>query len=465
MSIYGKEKTNLFLGYFSNLAELQLQNPIGNEGEFAVLKDSKEKYYWDISSRSWENSSDYLNGNINACGNTVVSTYLDKFRDEFLTYDTINNWTTVQIASGGSIGIAGAANGSSYLKINSGTTSGEETIILSKQTFKVPFKVSIGASVTLSSDTSAAATSGRHANLLPIIEIVEVDSNGNVVTTATNNTYSGTCPNVLQFNFGGTTVTTHNTVVRGSGTSEIVLAVAMGTASTTLPTGNYPNYIQANNYNMMALTEYVTFQNEPVNTTTVGTSSKKSIRTLDPTKTYAIRIRLKNIGVPAQADFNIHCVRVSDASRVSVDFGLICGNVTDNQIAIPTYSTNMVSVVYARPSTSYGSSSHYQLISEATTNATSVKASVGVINWLSAWNNSDFDAYLKIYNKASAPTVGSDTPVYTFYLPAGLPPTTIVGTYSDRLATGIALAITRLPAVADTTAVGASEVGVNINYD
>ena len=398
-------------------------------------------------------------------GATAVGTYLDKFRDEFLVYDTTNNWTTIQTAAGGSIGVAGSALGSSYLKINSGTTSGEETIILSKQTFKVPFKISIGASVTLSSDTSGVATSGRHANLLPIIELVEVDGNGAVVTTASSGTYTGTCPNVMQFAFGGTTVTTQRNTIRGGGVSEITTDTAMGAGSTTLPTGSYPNYIQANNYNFMALTDYVTFQNEPINSVTVGTIVKRSQRVLDPTKEYAIRIRLKNTGVVPAADFNIHSVRVCDASRVSVDFGLIGGNVTDNQIAIPTYSTNMVSVLYTRPVSSYGSSTQHSAIMAASTNETLVSNAVRAINSIVLSNFGTKDVFFKLYNKASAPVLASDTPIKRVMIPAGTTVAFSGGTFSLRLSTGVAYAVTGGITDTDTTAVEANKILVNIDYD
>ena len=62
MSIYGRRKNNLFLGYFSDLAELQAAYPSGEDGQFAGVNDVKKKYYWDISSRSWEDSGEKYNG-------------------------------------------------------------------------------------------------------------------------------------------------------------------------------------------------------------------------------------------------------------------------------------------------------------------------------------------------------------------------------------------------------------------
>ena len=96
--------------------------------------------------------------NLSPSGNTVISTYNDKFRDDFNTFDEVNNWTVKQLGTGQSYELRGVAGGARFLAINSGTTSGAETILLCKKSFQVPFKVAFGVSVTLSSDTSGIVT-------------------------------------------------------------------------------------------------------------------------------------------------------------------------------------------------------------------------------------------------------------------------------------------------------------------
>ena len=54
----------------------------------------------------------------------------------------------------------------------------------------------------------------------------------------------------------------------------------------------------------------------------------------------------------------------------------------------------------------------------ASTNATVAKASAGDLFRVTGFNANAAARYLKIYNKATAPTVGTDTPVWTEYLPA-----------------------------------------------
>jgi hypothetical protein len=102
--------------------------------------------------------------------------------------------------------------------------------------------------------------------------------------------------------------------------------------------------------------------------------------------------------------------------------------------------------------------------SAATTNATSVKASAGTVFNIVCSNTGAAAAYVKFYNKASAPTVGTDVPVFTLTIPASgsvIIPASLIGI---RFATGIALAITNLAADSDTTAVVLNQVKVMTSY-
>lgn len=107
------------------------------------------------------------------------------------------------------------------------------------------------------------------------------------------------------------------------------------------------------------------------------------------------------------------------------------------------------------------------LSAAASTNATSVKASAGNVHKVFGTNTNAAARYLKFYNKASAPTVGTDTPVLTFYLP----PTAVGGgVFSFNLdkqyfSTGIAYALTTAAADADTSALtGGDVIAMNITY-
>ena len=98
------------------------------------------------------------------------------------------------------------------------------------------------------------------------------------------------------------------------------------------------------------------------------------------------------------------------------------------------------------------------VISAATTNASVQKASAGNLFEITVSNPTATPVYVKLYNKASAPTVGTDVPVVTITAPAASAtnkPTDGVLTFAQigkRFSTGIAMAITGGPLATDTTA-------------
>lgn len=107
----------------------------------------------------------------------------------------------------------------------------------------------------------------------------------------------------------------------------------------------------------------------------------------------------------------------------------------------------------------------HNLNAAATTNATSVKTSAASLYSLFATNTGAAVRYLKLYNKASAPTVGTDTPVLTIPIPAGGFVNPPLGAMGIRFATGLAFAITTGAADSDTAAVSAAnEVKVKLDY-
>jgi hypothetical protein len=141
----------------------------------------------------------------------------------------------------------------------------------------------------------------------------------------------------------------------------------------------------------------------------------------------------------------------SDQSALAVT-----GPLTDTQLR----ASNVP--VVTRPVTT-GGLTIFRLLAAATTNASSVKGSAGQVYGWYLFNTSAATKYVKLYNKATAPTVGTDTPVMTLPLPAG----SAANVYFEdgiAFATGIALAITGAVADADTTAVAANDVIVNLFY-
>ena len=109
-----------------------------------------------------------------------------------------------------------------------------------------------------------------------------------------------------------------------------------------------------------------------------------------------------------------------------------------------------------------GASTHRR-ISTNTTNAVSVKASAGQVYAITVTNANAAARYLKLYNQASAPTVGADTPLLVLLLPAG---STQHLTWPHGLPcpTGIAFALTTGAADSDTGAVGANDHSLTLTY-
>lgn len=141
-------------------------------------------------------------------------------------------------------------------------------------------------------------------------------------------------------------------------------------------------------------------------------------------------------------------------------------SVDEGDVGIPrmTLDRKQITTAYAHAA---GGSTPYKLISAASTNATSVKASAGTLYSITASNINAAARYLKIYNKASAPTVGTDTPVLVFLIPgntAGAGTNIPIGLPGYEFTTGIAFALTTGAADSDTGAVAASEIIVNLGY-
>jgi hypothetical protein len=125
----------------------------------------------------------------------------------------------------------------------------------------------------------------------------------------------------------------------------------------------------------------------------------------------------------------------------------------------PGNTSNTSAWLFSLNTRTTGAPTRAKVKTAAGTNATSVKTSSG--NWYGVYltNNSAAVKYLKLYSKTTAPTVGTDTPVATFAIPANggvLHLSNPLGLFSD--ATGLAYAITGGVAETDTTATAVDDV-------
>lgn len=123
------------------------------------------------------------------------------------------------------------------------------------------------------------------------------------------------------------------------------------------------------------------------------------------------------------------------------------------------------------PASSSGVASYHKLISAATTNGTNVKASAGSLSGGVLTNYTTSIRYVKFYAKATAPTVGTDTPIMTIPIPPAAASgasnvylADVLGAYGLKFLLGIGYGITGGLADGDTTAVGAGDVSVSLGY-
>lgn len=101
--------------------------------------------------------------------------------------------------------------------------------------------------------------------------------------------------------------------------------------------------------------------------------------------------------------------------------------------------------------------------SAATTNATNTKNAAGALFAAVLSNPTATAAYFKLYNKASAPTVGTDVPVDTIPVPANSCTPIALGALGMQFTTGISWALTGAIGDTDTSAAVAG-VHVHLSY-
>jgi len=118
-----------------------------------------------------------------------------------------------------------------------------------------------------------------------------------------------------------------------------------------------------------------------------------------------------------------------------------------------------------------GAGSTHKLISAASTNGTNVKSTPGALLGGVLTNYTTSIRYVKFYAKATAPTVGTDTPIMTVPLPPAAASgatnvylADIFGSYGLKFLLGIGYGITGALTDGDTTAVGAGDVSVSLSF-
>jgi hypothetical protein len=105
----------------------------------------------------------------------------------------------------------------------------------------------------------------------------------------------------------------------------------------------------------------------------------------------------------------------------------------------------------------------YFVNSAASTNGALIATGTSGLQSFFASNTGASDAFVKLYNKATAPTVGTDVPEMVIRVLAGSNIELTPGLQGYRFPLGLGIAITGLAADTDTTAVAAGQVKVKLS--
>lgn len=358
-----------------------------------------------------------------------VKSVQKKFRDSFggSSIDA-TKWNTY-IGSGCTLSVGGGV-----LTLGSGTTANQVVSVTTKETFSVPFRVSIGFTM-----------SQRIANNTFVVEAISVDADGNPDGLHT-----------AALLFDGTTATNGKYRVQNSGLA------ALDSAAVSLPTT-----ASGSIYEIEPFADECWFHGGTLDSTSGRSNSYRRHQQIpDPNAQYKIRLRMMNGASAPASNTNavVQFLAVQDYAELTAEITAGRGQSAAGQaIGVAVVSMPTTAVVPS-PSVSNGYPSAGKLIAAAGTNATLVKNSATTVGWIAAFNFSGSIKFLKVYNKSSAPVVGTDVTVQVIPIPPGGETRFTPGIAGLRLSAGFSLAITGGMADSDTTAVAAGDVLVNWGY-
>lgn len=258
--------------------------------------------------------------------------------------------------------------------------------------------------------------------------------------------------------------TDYGLTVRPAGDGKVVLNAASVTAAATLWTADVSGYraFQFQLTGTFTATLVVEGSDDNSNWNTAYWLSSTTSLPSAVSTTFAAAV-LNGYGPIRTKYLRVRCSAFTSNTSSALTFVLRSGALVPELVNVNQIS-NTVTVTPTPPVSALGTTSFVK--AAASTNATSVKGSAGSLLGGVLVNNSTAVKYFKWYNKASAPTVGTDTPVATLGIPAngGNLCLSDDGYANARFTTGIAYAITGAVTDADTTAVAANDVSGWILY-
>jgi hypothetical protein len=398
-------------------------------------------------------------------GKMLVGTARDRFFENFATFDTspTGDWEIVQTGPGMTITgpLGGAVAGSGpYVNVASGVTAASKTIILTRSTFSMPLDLRYQISA-----------SQRIANNHLLVGFVQVDDSGAIVTDTNLSTADEVlnARNAVFHKHDGTVATTAQLRVRAGGSALDTLANAFGTGFTTVATGTGPNFIAATTYGLMLERDRLSARSWGQNIlTNTGGQFAYDRLLVNPNRLYKLAIIVENVAAPATStDWRLHLINILDATRF--DVAPRSAGTSDLAKAFPVSGTVVLaSGTVTTAGTPAAPATPYFLNSAASTNGALILTGTSGVQAFYGTNTGAAAAFVKLYNKATAPTVGTDVPEMIIPIPAavgGVPGFTELtpGFNAYRFPLGLGIAITGGAADSDTTAVAAGQVKVKLS--
>jgi hypothetical protein len=288
---------------------------------------------------------------------------------------------------------------------------------------------------------TVSATDLDIRNLVAATDIVDLGGNALTSLQLIDNAVSGTGFNISQVN--------GETIDVGAGTEAAAIRVTLPTNGTGVLAG--VTTVGA----VTAITNAL-----PAGTNNIGDVDVLSIAAGDNNIGNVDIVTMPNVVIASGTVTTVSTVTAVTSITNALPVGAnVIGKVSIDQATPGT--TNAVQLI---PGTT-GGLSKFHLVSAATTNATNVKASAGQVYGVTAFNLNASARYLKFHNTAGTPTAGSGV-TDTFMIPGNTAGAGLVLDMSSGItfSTGIGITLVTGIADADSAAVAASEVVLNVYY-
>jgi hypothetical protein len=339
---------------------------------------------------------------------------------------------------------------------------------------------------TITTDVPHGLQTGQYVDIIGIRDQVNF-----VATTAISVTVTGTNTFTVAIagvytgtSYGGMVVIRNGAYPMTGMSSQSVQSIAIDTygvvtltgnaAWTSITIGEYVNlYGLRDNTSGADLGFDGAYQVINITTTTMKLVAVKNLMGVIPVNGNVVPVTptLTTLGTTncGGAVFMRTTLRLHDVKAISYNtmHALIDGQGELNpEKALPVYLVVTGTVISSLPvglGTTTSGNIMYSLVGTATTNAVNI-ASAKCLYTIEMSNPTAAAVWVKLFNKASAPTVGTDIPVLRYLVPAGgFRDIQVANYYGNGFTTGVSMAITANSADSDTTAVAAGVV-VNVTY-